>query len=316
MLFHVTITHPSEACPGLRPEQTPELIGPSERLDALAAELGVTRHLMVWGAGCILWAEPEHVAYALIEAASRQAALDYVSSATPAGWTAQALPVWNLPEQLPVLRELLGAPAIARKALLDPFQAATAPAPTREAPPQTADMPTPRPEAATLRETPSTRTPAPASITELLDELDDRQPRDTTFQGPAVANAEPAGMSLLKGETMILEPSGSTVPTLRLLATAGPCEGSIFEVGESGGIVGRLLDNPIYVPDGRLSRKHARIDYRESSYWLTDLGSANGTSLNGRSLDAPQPLHAGDVIDLGETRLTVQTETESRTPTR
>jgi pSer/pThr/pTyr-binding forkhead associated (FHA) protein len=115
---------------------------------------------------------------------------------------------------------------------------------------------------------------------------------------------------------MILESAVSTVPTLRLQATAGPCEGSVFEVGESGAIVGRLPDNPIYVPDSRLSRKHARIDYRDKAYWLTDLGSANGTSLNGRAVDASRQLQAGDVIDLGETRFTVQTEAESRTPTR
>jgi predicted component of type VI protein secretion system len=144
----------------------------------------------------------------------------------------------------------------------------------------------------------------PASITELLDELDDREP-----------DAAPAELSLLKGETMILEHLASRAPSLQLMATAGPCEGLVFEVRESGGTIGRLPDNPIYVPDGRLSRKHARIDYRDNAFWLTDLGSANGTTLNGRSVGAPEQLRAGDVIDLGATRLKVQLDPDSRTPT-
>jgi hypothetical protein len=283
-------------------------MSPSERLDARAAELGVTRHLMLWGAACMLWAEPEHIAYALIEAASREAALDYIASATPPGWSARALPVWNVPEQLPVVRQLLAAPAIARVA---PREIAETPSPVestanREPPAVTPSNGQP----AAVR----TTTP-PASITELLDELDDRQASEAAAESPVVADAESAGLSLLKGETMILESVPTPGPSLRLLATAGPCEGSTFEVGEASAIVGRLPDNPIYVPDSRLSRKHARIEFREDGYWLTDLGSANGTTLNGRSVTTAAPLRAGDVIDLGASQLTVMHEPESRTPT-
>ena len=68
MLFHVTLTHSQEDCPGRRPDETPQLTGPAERLEALGNELAVTSHSVVFGASCILWAEPEHVAYALLEA--------------------------------------------------------------------------------------------------------------------------------------------------------------------------------------------------------------------------------------------------------
>ena len=78
MLFHVTITHSQVDCPGRRPAETPDLIGPADRLAALGDELAVTSHSLVWGASCILWAAPEHVAYALLDAPSLDAVERYL----------------------------------------------------------------------------------------------------------------------------------------------------------------------------------------------------------------------------------------------
>lgn len=50
-----------------------------------------------------------------------------------------------------------------------------------------------------------------------------------------------------------------------------------------------------------VSRHHAQIGVRDDRTWLTDVGSANGTYLNGRRLDprTPVPVTAGDVVRLG-----------------
>src|SRR5258708_5318846 len=86
MLFHVTLTPGQQDCPGRRPDEPPQLTGPADRLEALSNELSVTSHSVVWGASCILWAEPEHVAYALLEAASLEAVERYIDALTPTGW--------------------------------------------------------------------------------------------------------------------------------------------------------------------------------------------------------------------------------------
>src|SRR6266851_2729217 len=112
MLFHVTITHNQADCPGRRPGETPELISPADRHATLGDELSVTSHSVVWGASCILWAEPEHVAYALLEAASLEAVERYLEALIPAGWAIRALPVFMLPSQLTAVRQLLAAPAM------------------------------------------------------------------------------------------------------------------------------------------------------------------------------------------------------------
>ena len=59
-------------------------------------------------------------------------------------------------------------------------------------------------------------------------------------------------------------------------------------------------------PDLRVSRPHARISAEGGNCWIEDLGSANGTFVNGRTRLKPQepyPLVNGDIIKIGETTL-------------
>ena len=105
--------------------------------------------------------------------------------------------------------------------------------------------------------------------------------------------------------TVILEPAAQRLAGMRLMANSGPAQGSMFDVGSAGATLGRLPDNSICLTDGRLSRHHARIEFREGGFWLSDLGSQNGTLVNDRPLTETHRLQAGDSIELGTTRLTV-----------
>lgn len=71
MLFHVTMTHTPEDCPGYNPEKMPELIAALEKLDEITKESNVKVHFAVNAA-------PAHVDYALLEAESLSSVLDYV----------------------------------------------------------------------------------------------------------------------------------------------------------------------------------------------------------------------------------------------
>jgi pSer/pThr/pTyr-binding forkhead associated (FHA) protein len=62
--------------------------------------------------------------------------------------------------------------------------------------------------------------------------------------------------------------------------------------------IGRMDSNDICIPEQHVSRQHAVINYRDGVFMLTDLGSANGTFVNDRRLDAPFPLASGDEIRL------------------
>ncbi len=401
MLFHVTITHSQADCPGRRPAETPELLGPAERLDALGDELSVASHSLVWGAACILWAEPEHVAYALLDAPSLDAVERYLDALTPAGWATRALAVFTMPAQLETVRQLLSQPVIPHvqppvviaepaaeadtAATLKGLTTATPPEeppeitrePMAEEPPEIAPEPheEERPDLQVTRAipvpvfeqpvAPATETqdsqitraiPAPvfeqpvapaaeapdkqitreipprvseqpvaqpdrgsspssSAVTRfierpaLLESLASAAPRpDPDAPAPSVTPSQPLASS--ESTTVILGSAAQRTIGIQLAAKTGPAQGSVFEVGETGATLGRLPDNSICLTDGRLSRHHAQIEFRDGAYWLSDLASQNGTLVNDRPLTEAHRLQVGDSIELGTTRLTVMLEAD------
>lgn len=68
--------------------------------------------------------------------------------------------------------------------------------------------------------------------------------------------------------------------------------------------IGRASDNDLLLADNTVSSHHARIfTYLESSY-IEDLGSTNGTYLNGKRIQK-HTLHVGDIIQLGKLELKI-----------
>ncbi len=69
-------------------------------------------------------------------------------------------------------------------------------------------------------------------------------------------------------------------------------------------IIGRASSNEIPVADERCSRRHAEIYFDEGTWKVRDLGSRNGTIVDGLKLDQPKSLDAGNQITVGSCRLT------------
>ncbi|MEZ5381399.1 MAG: FHA domain-containing protein [Microthrixaceae bacterium] len=63
--------------------------------------------------------------------------------------------------------------------------------------------------------------------------------------------------------------------------------------------IGRDPDSTLPIADNYLSHQHARIVERDGDYLLEDLGSTNGTYLNGKRMTAPAPLRRGDRVQAG-----------------
>lgn len=83
----------------------------------------------------------------------------------------------------------------------------------------------------------------------------------------------------------------------------GPNQGQVYALTGASCVLGRQASNAIVLSDPRASRQHARLDLRDGQIWITDLGSANGTAVNGRALQGTVALHANDTIGVGETLL-------------
>jgi hypothetical protein len=73
--------------------------------------------------------------------------------------------------------------------------------------------------------------------------------------------------------------------------------------------IGRAPDNDLALADPKLSRRHAEILRTPQGHILRDLGSRNGTRVNGQRLRADRPIQPGDAIDLGSHHLTLNEET-------
>ncbi len=77
-------------------------------------------------------------------------------------------------------------------------------------------------------------------------------------------------------------------------------DGREIEIGEDITTLGRASDNTVsFVADSNISRYHADIERRDDEFWLTDLGSSNGTTVNGEPVKSETRLNDGDVILLG-----------------
>jgi two-component system, cell cycle response regulator len=84
-----------------------------------------------------------------------------------------------------------------------------------------------------------------------------------------------------------------------LLCLRGPFVGQVFSLGSDPSTVGREQGSRVWLPDSGVSRQHARVDQAAGGYVITDLGSANGTFVNGERVVAPTLLADGDLLQLG-----------------
>lgn len=76
-------------------------------------------------------------------------------------------------------------------------------------------------------------------------------------------------------------------------------------------IVGRHSEADLCIPDGRLSREHVRIERLGDAFFVSDLGSSNGSTLNGDALDGRAELKNGDELVLGDSvRIKVEIPSE------
>ena len=77
-----------------------------------------------------------------------------------------------------------------------------------------------------------------------------------------------------------------------------------FPAGSSEIVIGRSSDCQLVIASGQVSRRHARVLWRDGEATIEDLGSANGTFVNGRRLSQATALKPNDRVSLGTVDLT------------
>lgn len=98
----------------------------------------------------------------------------------------------------------------------------------------------------------------------------------------------------------------------RLIIESGVDAGTVHPIDRPVITIGRSVNNSIQVVDRRMSRNHAEISFSAGQATLRDLGSKNGTLLNGQAAAAVTRLHHNDRIQVGDTVFRIEfDDTES-----
>jgi hypothetical protein len=120
---------------------------------------------------------------------------------------------------------------------------------------------------------------------------DVRLPQESFVLGPQQAAAAGLGSRARTGSLIVL-----SSPALR--------EDTERTLDSSPVTIGRSTDNDLALEaDEFASSQHARVEPRRDGVWVEDVGSTNGTFVNGVKLSRPRRLTSGDVIRVGETDL-------------
>lgn len=85
----------------------------------------------------------------------------------------------------------------------------------------------------------------------------------------------------------------------QLVIAEGKEAGREFEFDQASVLIGRTAECDVILYEAGVSRKHARISVEGAAFWIEDLGSSNGTKVNGQALAAKQALKDGDSIAMG-----------------
>jgi hypothetical protein len=112
----------------------------------------------------------------------------------------------------------------------------------------------------------------------------------------------------------------SPPPALRSGAHHGPGDAGrpapmVFPPGSGTSFtIGRTQDCDLRIADLSVSRRHAQLDRSEDGWLLSDLGSHNGTRVNGWLVREPVPVRPGDILQFGSATLIIQGEDRTGSP--
>ena len=113
--------------------------------------------------------------------------------------------------------------------------------------------------------------------------------------------------SLLRDLRAAAREPGASLGRLVVIESPGgdPAQGRSFDL-DAITTLGRDVNNAIVVDDPFASSEHAVLTYRGRSWYVEDLGSTNGTFVNGRAVAAVSPLGFGDEVAIGQVRLRLE----------
>jgi len=130
--------------------------------------------------------------------------------------------------------------------------------------------------------------------------------------GAAAAPATPATPDIERtvfvDSSSVPAAAAAAEPTVaaELVIASGPDSGHSYSLSGPALRIGRAPDNDLILRDPATSGHHARVERRGSQFFIVDLGSTNGTLVNGEVVQERE-LHNGDSITIGQNAVTFAT---------
>ncbi len=122
--------------------------------------------------------------------------------------------------------------------------------------------------------------------------------KEPSEDDPSMTRAVPVGTA----DRLGIQSEGATLVVLE-----GGSEGERISITKAPVTIGRMSSNDIVLSDQNISRKHAEVRHEGGRWLIVDLGSTNGTSVNGK-LAREHTLSSGDRIAFGSTELKFETK--------
>ena len=120
------------------------------------------------------------------------------------------------------------------------------------------------------------------------------------WQPPPAVPASVADTAVMGGPTQpIIRATPGGGPQAELTIESGPDAGHTYRATESALRMGRSPDNDLILRDPATSGHHARVERRGEQFWIVDLGSTNGTLVNGEPVQEKELGH-DDRITIGQ----------------
>lgn len=126
--------------------------------------------------------------------------------------------------------------------------------------------------------------------------------RDPTTLMPAwqpPPAAVPAAETMPRGPQAAAPAPAGPGPQAELAIESGPDAGHTHRASDHAVRLGRSPDNDVILRDPATSGHHARLERRDEGFWIVDLGSTNGTFVNGEAVQEKQ-LNSGDRLTIGQ----------------
>ena len=133
-------------------------------------------------------------------------------------------------------------------------------------------------------------------------------PDDHRFCKDCGAPLAPAARGEVDDDTIIIQllerrgtlnPASERIARLWLLDLSGEHVERVYELSDEQVIIGRRDDCAVCLHGNTISRRHSHIRHHDGQYYLADLGSTNGTLLNGEALVGEEQLRDRDEIGVG-----------------